>query len=85
MGFDQYGNQRIIEVAMQQQPPTVIAAPMNDVQLVALIAAQRPAVAPAEAVAWANEILLEAFRTAPDLHASLRAMQQDLLKQNGAN
>lgn len=46
--------------APAQQGPTVIAAPFNDVQLVAMIAAQQHGMTPREAVARALDIVTEA-------------------------
>ena len=83
--MDKYGNQRIIETMMQQQPQMNLAAPINDIQLVALMATQSKDASPADAVRWASDLLLEALKQAPDFHAKAKAAQQERLKTNGAH
>jgi hypothetical protein len=59
---------RLVQQAMSappspQQQPLMVATPINDMQLVALIASRKTAavVTPQEAVEWACEILAEAI------------------------
>lgn len=61
-----------IHAIPQQQPMMSIAAPMNDVQTVALIAAMCPGPAP-EAVERGMAILVEAFERQDELSARLQA------------
>ena len=53
-------------------PQMQIATPINDVQLVALLAAHRPNKPPAEAVAWAIEILIEAVLQGVEIGSELQ-------------
>lgn len=59
-----------------QQPTMQIAAPLNDVQLIALIASRRTDVEPKAAVEWAAEIVIEAILQAPDVARKVRERQQ---------
>ncbi len=52
---------RAIQAQQPQQPATVIAAPFNDVQLVAMIAAHQHDMTPREAVARAMDIVVESI------------------------
>lgn len=62
-GFgDKYGNQRIIESVMQQQPQMAMMTPMNDIQVIGLMASQRTDVSAEDAVKWASEVMIEAAR-----------------------
>jgi hypothetical protein len=76
-------NGRILSpmVAAPQQPVMQLAAPLNDIQLVALVAAQRPDVLPADAVKWANDILLEAIKQGRNLQESIKAWQRQSVQE----
>lgn len=50
-----------------------VAAPLNDVQLVALVAAQRPDILPEEAVKWANEIVYQAIIQSKNLQRMIQS------------
>lgn len=60
-----------------QQQPMVLASPINDTQLIALVASQRTDMPPEEAVAWAVEIVLNSIAQT----ASYLARAQELRKQ----
>ena len=49
-------------IVQELQPTLQVAAPLNDVQLVALIASHQPNAKPRDAVAWAVDVVLEAIR-----------------------
>lgn len=54
-------------------PPVMnLAQPLNDVQLVALVAAHRPDVTPLDAVRWAAEIVSEAVSIQPWMVEKIR-------------
>lgn len=58
-----------------QEPTMQIAAPLNDVQLVALIASRRTDVTPKAAVEWASEVVIEAILQAGDIARKVRERQ----------
>lgn len=57
-------------------PAMMIASPLNDTQLVTLLAAHRPEMPLAESVAWAIEIVAEAVSQQPKLGAAIRTAQE---------
>lgn len=65
--------------AAQQQPMVQVAAPLNDVQLVAQLAAtiiaHRPELSEADAVAKAGLLVVEAMKQNPNLGRAIQRAQ----------
>lgn len=63
--------------AMAEQPSIQVASPMNDLQLVCLIAAQQPTLSPEDAVKRAMEIV--AYAVKADRNKTLKTMVEKAL------
>ncbi len=61
----------------QQQPQMVLAQPINDVQLVALVASNLNAATPTDAVAQAVEIVAEAVIQTQELPGLIRQKKKE--------
>ncbi len=64
-----------------QPPPMILAQPINDIQLVALVAAQQIDKAPADAVDWAMEVVAYAIAKGQELPYLARQIKNDLNSQ----
>lgn len=63
----------------QQMAPMVLAQPINDIQLIALVAAHQPDKAPADAVDWAIEVVAYAIVNGAQLPQLARQIKNDIL------
>jgi hypothetical protein len=72
------------KIIQQQLAPTAVVpgGPINDIQLIALIAGSKDDWTPAEAVSWAVEVVLEAILQAGN--GKLQAMLQQRLREQSA-
>lgn len=81
-GFNN-GSRLALPGQLQPQPQQVIqqiAAPINDIQMVCLVAAQLPGT-PAERVATAQDIVAQAVATSDQLGEKLMALRQRQAEQ----
>jgi hypothetical protein len=71
------------KIIQQQMAPAVVpGGPINDIQLIALVASSRHEEEPTSAVAWAVEVVIEAILQAGN--GKLQAMVMQRLREQSA-